>query len=535
MASSRSLSPLLLSLIVLLTTQYLPTQYLGAEEVVSPWTLSLRHRVETAEGSGRYHTLERQESWRPAETAVIVCDMWDLHHCLNATRRGAEMAPRMNAFLKRARSAGAVIIHAPSSCVKPYEGHPARERAKATPRSSKLPEKIGEWCYRIPAEERGEYPIDQSDGGEDDDPVEHVRWAERLQAMGLNPRAPWTKQTDALDIEDQDYVSDDGEEIWSILEAWRIENVVLVGVHTNMCVLGRPFGLRQMAKNGRNVVLVRDLTDTMYNPAMAPQVSHFTGTDLIVEHIEKFVCPTITSDQVLGGEPFRFPSDRRPHVVIVMAEREYRTNETLPRFGIRELGKEFRVSYVHADEKDRNTLPGIDALEGADVLLLSVRRRGLPKQQMAVIRRFLARGGAVVGIRTASHAFDLKGKVPEGLVTFPGLDKEVFGGNYHGHHGKGPKVELSVAEGAGEHPVLEGVDVASFRAAGSLYEVSPLEPGTQSLVTGSIEGLPSEPIAWTQRTVYGGRAFYTSLGHIEDFEHAAMRRLLLNAVRWAAE
>ena len=89
--------------------------------------------------------------------------------------------------------------------------------------------------------------------------------------------------------------------------------MILLGVHTNMCVLGRPFGLRQMAKNGKNVVLMRDMTDTMYNPERWPYVSHFDGTDLIVEHIEKFVCPTITSVDFLGGEPFRFKNDRRSH------------------------------------------------------------------------------------------------------------------------------------------------------------------------------------------------------------------------------
>ena len=76
-------------------------------------------------------------------------------------------------------------------------------------------------------------------------------------------------------------------------------------------MLGRPFGLRQLAKNGKNVVLMRDLTDTMYNPARWPYVSHFRGTDLIIEHIEKYVCPTVTSDQVVGGQPFRFKGDVR--------------------------------------------------------------------------------------------------------------------------------------------------------------------------------------------------------------------------------
>ena len=91
-----------------------------------------------------------------------------------------------------------------------------------------------------------------------------------------------------------------------------IRNVLVLGVHENMCVLGRPFSIRQMVMQGMNVLLVRDLTDTMYNPKMKPYVDHFTGTDLVCEHIEKYWCPTITSDQVLGGKPFRFAKDQRP-------------------------------------------------------------------------------------------------------------------------------------------------------------------------------------------------------------------------------
>lgn len=73
-----------------------------------------------------------------------------------------------------------------------------------------------------------------------------------------------------------------------------------------MCVLGRPFGLRQLAKNGKHVVLMRDLTDAMYNPQSWPQVSHHEGTQLIISHIERHVCPTISSEQILGGKPFEF-------------------------------------------------------------------------------------------------------------------------------------------------------------------------------------------------------------------------------------
>jgi len=276
----------------------------AAEKAPAPGpalSLSLQTR-----GDDGTPTLER-ESWPATETAIIVCDMWDLHHCHNAVKREAEMTPRMNAVLEKARDQGVLIIHAPSSCMKAYDGHPARERAIAAPRAASLPEKIGQWCKQLPAEEKVTYPIDQTDGGEDDDPEDHATWAKELAAKGLNPRAPWTRQTDGLRIDaDRDAISDSGVEIWNLLEARGIQNVILMGVHVNMCVAGRPFGLRQMAKNGKHVVLMRDLTDSMYNPARWPQVDHFRGTALFVEHVEKIICPTITSDQIIGGEPFAF-------------------------------------------------------------------------------------------------------------------------------------------------------------------------------------------------------------------------------------
>jgi len=269
--------------------------------------ITLRSRVDD---NGTFRVVTKEQQWPAHQTAIIVCDMWDAHHCLNAVRREEEMVPRMNEVLEKARSRGVFIIHAPSGCMEPYKGHPARKRAQAAPKAKNLPKDIGQWCNKIPAEEKGKYPIDQSDGGEDDDLKEHEAWHKKLTAMGRNPKAPWKSQHAGLKIHDTDAISDSGVEIWNLLANRGINNVILVGVHTNMCVLGRPFGLRQMAKNGKNVVLMRDLTDTMYNPKSAPYVSHFEGTRLIIEHIEKYVCPSITSDQILGGEEFRFKSDK---------------------------------------------------------------------------------------------------------------------------------------------------------------------------------------------------------------------------------
>jgi nicotinamidase-related amidase len=499
--------------------------------------LTLRSRVPVNDDSGLYHHHFEEQNWKPAETAIIVCDMWDLHHCYNAVQREAEMAPRMNRLLKQARDMGTTIIHSPSSCMPFYEDHPARQRAKSVVKVANLPDKIGEWCHQIPAEEQGVYPIDQTDGGEDDDPVQHAKWAKDLEAKGLNPRAPWTRQTDMLDInEHHDYISDNGEEIWSILERNGLKNIMLVGVHTNMCVLGRPFGLRQMAQNGKKVVLVRDMTDTMYNPEAWPYVSHFTGTDLIIEHIEKFVCPTVTSAMVIGGEEFRFQNDKRPHLAVVIAEDEYRTNETLPPFVKHQLGKNFRTTILHGSKTTRNDIPNLHLIDDADVLMISVRRRPLPPKQLTHIKKFEASGKPMIGIRTASHPFHLRNKpAPEGLADWPTFDADVWGGNYSNHYGNGPVTKVSTAKGAADHPILKSVDVETMTSKGSLYVVRPLGKKTQAILMGAIPEEESEPVAWTNTRQNGGKSFYTSLGYIGNFEQPAFVQFLANAVYWAAD
>ena len=104
---------------------------------------------------------------------------------------------------------------------------------------------------------------------------------------------------------DGDAITDSAEAFY-LMRQRGIENVLIMGVHVNMCVLGRPFGIRQLVLQGMNVALARDLTDAMYNSRMPPFVDHFAGTELVIEHIERYWCPTITSDQIVGGETFRF-------------------------------------------------------------------------------------------------------------------------------------------------------------------------------------------------------------------------------------
>lgn len=500
--------------------------------------LAVHKRWQVAQGE-KWEPKSSTEMWEPQQSALIVCDVWDSHHCLNAVRRVEEMVPRMNQVLHAARSRGMLIIHAPSSCMAAYENHPARHRAQQAPKATNLPADIGEWCRQIPAEEKVIYPVDQSDGGEDDDPAEHLAWHARLAGMGRNPKSPWKAQIDALDILPEDAISDSGVEIWNLLEQRGIKNVVLLGVHTNMCVLGRPFGLRQLSKNGRNVVLMRDMTDTMYNPQRWPFVTHYVGTERVVEHIERVVCPTITSGDFVGGEPFRFRGDRRS-IVMMIGEDEYKTNETLPEFAKTELEPAgFRVTIVHSSTDDMNRFPGIEkALADADLLLVSVRRRTPPQAELDAVRAHIAAGKAVVGIRTASHAFSLRGNMAPaaGNASWLDFDPRVLGGHYVGHHGAGPKTVVSIAPGAATHPILANLDITQLVGNGSLYRVMPLEPSTTPLLAGTVPGHPTEPVAWVNSPRVGGsRVFYTTFGHIDDFQNLEFRKLLLHGICWTLE
>ena len=158
--------------------------------------LQLRFQSESDLDSGRFSTKSRTEMWDFSKTAIIVCDVWDSHHCLNAVRRVEEFAPRLNKVLSVARRLGATIIHSPSDCMPAYEQHPARIRAQSTPVAARQPYEIAQWCSKVAAEERGIWPIDQSDGGEDDDPQEHAEWVKELKASGRSAATPWLRQSD---------------------------------------------------------------------------------------------------------------------------------------------------------------------------------------------------------------------------------------------------------------------------------------------------------------------------------------------------
>ena len=214
------------------------------------------------------------------------------------------MAPALNAMLNAARAKGIFIIHAPSSVVDFYKNTPQRNLAQTAP-FAKAPIKLSTsprwgtaWCW-TDGKREGVLPIDDSDMGCS------------CKGEKCEIREAWKRQNKLIDMVKGDALTDNGQETYNLLAERQIDNVILCGVHLNMCVLGRPFAIRQMVKLGKNVALMRDMTDTMYNPERPPGVDHFTGTDLVIEHIEKFWCPSFTSMDITGKEAFRFKEDKR--------------------------------------------------------------------------------------------------------------------------------------------------------------------------------------------------------------------------------
>ncbi len=251
---------------------------------MSGLTLNLRTQRPSLDEHGRevWSVVDNAQSIPAPRVAVFLCDVWNGHYCTAAAERLDFMVPRMNQVLRAMRDAGAVIIHCPSDTMDVYADTPARKRALAVEK------------------------IDPPDDIEHDDPTIPIDCtpATCCDTPGCELDKGYDRQHDGIDIDDdRDYLCDDGPTCYAIVKKHDIERVIILGVHTNMCILHRTFGIKQLVRWGVNMTLVRDLTDAMYNPMTWPYVSHEQGTQLVIEYIEKFWCPTIDSDQLLPSSP----------------------------------------------------------------------------------------------------------------------------------------------------------------------------------------------------------------------------------------
>ncbi|MCM8539515.1 MAG: ThuA domain-containing protein [Lentisphaeraceae bacterium] len=208
-------------------------------------------------------------------------------------------------------------------------------------------------------------------------------------------------------------------------------------------------------------------------------------------------------------------------VHFVGAAGEYKAEESLKTYK-QALEKSFDVSVTETYTKDKSKdAPGFENIKNADVLVVFARRLSLSKGNLALLKEYLESGKPVIGIRTASHAFQ----------NFLELDKKYFGGSYKGH---GKTMDVKMSTDAGSHEILKGVEVANWSRKDKPYYNDKNASDISVILKGTEPGGRVHPMAWT-RVLGKQRIFYTSLGLPEDFKNEKFIQLLNNSLNWVSE
>ena len=475
-------------------------------------TLHARKRQAALDGSGRWSVVEQELRWDPKKTAIVVCDMWDRHWCAAAGERVAEMAERLNKVLKEARSQGLFVIHAPRGTMAFYEGRTHRLKAQQAPQVAPS-EPLKEW-YGLDAQVEPALPVDEAGDRCGCDP----------------PCAPGqvaTSEHPAIQMGAKDACSERGDEVHNLLVYHHIDNVIVMGTATNGSVLAGPFAIRRLVGAGKNVVLMRDLTDALYDPRREPYVSHFRATELVVEHVERHWCPTITSVDFTRLQPFRSRADFRPRVALVIGADEREAGNALTAFAQEQLAFRFGWDCVTAHADARGGLADLERITGADLTVLLARGLKLSEAQLAALRAQLGSGRPLVALGPSLEAF----------AGWPAFGAEVLGcgADDPGAALGGPPTFARAVPEALAHPILNGVQPDEFRVASPLRRTAPLAATATALLLGRASGQElTQPVAWTNARA-GGRVFATTLGAAADFGDEDFPRLLVNATSWALE
>ena len=261
-------------------------------------------------------------------------------------------------------------------------------------------------------------------------------------------------------------------------------------------------------------------------------------------------------------------------VVLISGDEEYRSEEALPQLAkILATHHGFTCTVLFAiDPKtgeispnEQKNIPGLEALRKADLMVIASRFRDLPDSQMKEIDDYLKAGKPVIGLRTATHAFNPKPESPFAHYGWQnktprfteGFGRQVLGEtwiSHHGHHAFESTRGL-LAPGAKDHPILRGINDGDIWGPSDVYGVRlPLPGDSQPLVMGQVlEGMtpgsplvtgtdskknePMMPVAWTKTyQIEGGpkgRVFTTTMGAATDLLSTGLRRLIVNACYWA--
>ena len=248
------------------------------------------------------------------------------------------------------------------------------------------------------------------------------------------------------------------------------------------------------------------------------------------------------------------------HIVMIAGDHEYRSEEILPALGrilARRFGFKCSVFFtLGADdfiEPGSSDIAGLEALMTADLLVLGLRFQDFPASEMQHIVDYLDRGGPIVGIRTATHAFEISDG-PFVKYTWDyssmeyegGFGRQVLGETWVTHHGENHEQSSRLLlETDTSHPILRGVRDVHVQSGG--YYADPM-PDSVVLALGQVlDGMSADspaapdkavlPVAWTRtyEASDGSQAnvFTTTHGASEDFLNEGFRRMMINAVLWA--
>jgi type 1 glutamine amidotransferase len=238
----------------------------------------------------------------------------------------------------------------------------------------------------------------------------------------------------------------------------------------------------------------------------------------------------------------------KPLIVFVTGDHEYSGEATLPLLAT-ELEKNYgfrtKVLKAYPNHNSEENIPGLEALQEADLAVFFLRWRRLPAEQVKHIEDYLKTKKPVVGFRTTTHAFNY----PKGheLEKWNGFGELAFnappgwgGKANHTHYGHESSTDVTIIPAAASNPILTGVG-NNFHVRSWLYKVLPDYPtkGSTFLLMGRSvnpdkKDAIDNPVAWTGTNTYGGKFFITTMGHPEDFKVEPFQRLVINAIHWAS-
>jgi trehalose utilization protein len=258
------------------------------------------------------------------------------------------------------------------------------------------------------------------------------------------------------------------------------------------------------------------------------------------------------------------------HIVLISGDEEYRSEEAMPQLGkilARHHGFKCTVLFAvdpatgEINPNERHNIPGLEALKTADLMIISTRFRDLPDEQMQHVADYLEAGKPVIGLRTATHAFNIPASKKFAKYSFDhlgndyrqGFGRQVLGETWISHHGGhgSQSTRGIIPDDAKNHPIARGIKDGDIWGPTDVYGVRlPLPGDSKTIVLGAVlagmnpddkpvedkKNDPMMPIAWTKtyQTDSGksARVFTTTMGASQDFTAEGTRRMLVNAVYW---